>query len=808
MSLLIVESPAKCGKIRGFLGAGWTVVATMGHIRALEQDLKAVGLDRDFEPTYDFLTEKKKAIQGLRDAAKGIDPSRIFLAADDDREGEAIAFSVLVLLRLNPATTPRAVFHEITEAAVKAAVANPRRIDMNRVNAQQARAVLDMMVGYTISPLLWKYVAPSLSAGRCQTPALRLIADKESDIRDFQQDTVWRLRGSWQSGSLVFDGVLTEDLEDEESARNYLENIHGSEEGRILSATTRPTSEAPPKPLITSTLQQEASALFSSQPKNTMRIAQRLYEAGHITYMRTDSAVLSEEARLAAEGWVRTAFGEAYLASGGGGEGGGSAAPKPKASSKKKEAAGPPAAQEAHEAIRPTHVELVELPQGEDWNASDRKIYRLIWQRAVQSVMRPALGEQRTVEFLSVEDPNEFVWRATWKRQTFPGWKRIGAKAANLDEEEESAETTAEATWAAAAALTEASPLVWKHLEAQPNISRPPGRYTEATLVRELEKKGIGRPSTYASLVETILEKQYVEKKTIPAREIQLQRLSLARPGVWPPTVSTETKKVGAEANKLAPTPLGLSVLDFCLKEFETLFAYDFTSLMETRLDRIAEGQEAWKQVCRDTWGSYEAKYNTLKSAQGTIAPASARQRTFASGVKAVLGKKGPLLLREGATKEETVFYGWPEGVAFGDLTEEAANAFVAAKLSGVAAFGEFEGKPISKKSGPFGIYCVWNGINVPFVAEDTPDSIIAKLRAKTDSVLHSLGPFEFRSGQYGPFMYKRDLTGKARKFVGLPRDLDPKLLTVEAATRIFQEGLKQKAKGAAYKKNGGTKKE
>ena len=272
-SLCIVESPAKCGKIQGFLGPGWKVVATMGHIRALEETVDAVGIDRDFQPRYTFIKEKGKAMSGIKEAAKSA--HTIFLAADDDREGEAIAYSVAVLLNLDPAKTPRAVFHEITKEAVTKAVANPRRLDMNRVDAQQARAVLDMMVGFTISPILWKCVGPALSAGRCQTPALRLLVDREREITTFSAQTSWRISGDWTAtaAGLTFPASLYDELEDEESAMNFLENIHADTRGEVLSTKTAPRTAAPPKPLITSTLQQEASAIFSYQPKSTMKSA-------------------------------------------------------------------------------------------------------------------------------------------------------------------------------------------------------------------------------------------------------------------------------------------------------------------------------------------------------------------------------------------------------------------------------------------------------------------------------------------------------------------------------------------------------
>lgn len=802
-SLLIVESPAKCSKIQGFLGPGWRVIATMGHIRALEQDLEAVGLTRDFEPRYEFLKEKSKAIVAIKAAAA--QASTVYLASDDDREGEAISYSVAVLLKLDPATTPRAVFHEITSGAVKSAVAAPRRIDMNRVWAQQARAVLDMMVGFTISPLLWKYVGQALSAGRCQTPALRLLGDREKEIREFSAETTWRVGGQWIGGassSLAFTGTMTEDLEDAESATNFLENIHDDATGKITEAETKPWKESPPKPLITSTLQQEASALYGSQPKGTMKIAQRLYEAGHITYMRTDSAILSDEAIIAAKGYVRQTYGEAYVA-----EGSASAtAPIAKAKKKTQAAAAAPAAQEAHEAIRPTHFETVELPTDEDWSAIDRKIYRLIWNRAVQSVMRAAEGETRAISFVACGDPGEFAWEATWKRQTFAGWRKIGAAATNLDKEDDAPgaqEATAAQGWEAASKLKEGDTIRWTSLEAAPHTSKAPGRYTEATLVRELERRGIGRPSTFAALVGTLLEKTYAEKSTIPGREISIPRIRLPSPGSWPPQELADKKKIGAESNKLVPTPLGLSTLEFCMREFSSLFEYEFTAQMEGRLDKIAEGKEQWKALCRDTWNSYKEKYTALKAGQGTVAAAAAKQRTFPGGIKAVQSKKGPLLLREGKEKEDTVFFGWPAGKSFQELTEAEAVAFVAEKelTDAGATLGEHEGFAVLKKAGKFGPYVEWNGQRTPWKEGDTVATVMERLQAKSESLLHTIGPFEFRKGPYGVYMVKKDLAPKMRKFVGLPSGVDPKSLTAEAAVKIYQNGLAQKARGAAFKK-------
>lgn len=769
-SLCIVESPAKCGKIQGFLGTGWKVIASMGHIRALEENVDAIGLDRDFQARYTFIKEKGKATSAIRDAAKGA--HTIFLAADDDREGEAIAYSIAILLNLDLAKTPRAVFHEITKDAVTKAVSNPRRLDMSRVEAQQARALLDMMVGFTISPLLWKHVGSGLSAGRCQTPALRLLVDRDREITSFKSQTSWRISGTWFTPTLTFQASLYDELEDEESAMNFLQNIHDDQKGVVLSTKTQPRMESPPKPLITSTLQQEASALFSSQPKATMKAAQKLYEQGHITYMRTDSSYMSEEAVADAQLWVKTNLGAEYLSS---------LNQPTKVKAKEKEKA-PVAAQEAHEAIRPTHMENVSI-EG-DWTGFELRIYKLIWQRAVQSVMAPARSEDHTVLFKALGDPAEFVWQAIWKRSLFEGWKKAGAAAVVLDDDDEGSDASdSAAQWVAATKLKAGDPLLWKSLLAEPRETKPTGRFTEATLVRELERKGIGRPSTFASLVGTVLEKGYAKKEDKPPTEIEVSSYHIEKLKQWPPIRQIQKKKVGAEKQKLSPTPLGLSVHDFCIREFPQLFDYGFTKKMEDRLDLIAQGSEPWKQVCRDTWASYKDKLTDLKK----VATKSTREKMFEGGVKAALTKKGPLLMIEG---EPTKFLGWPGNIPFEEITQEQVTTFCEAKATGSLGdiLGTLEEKQIIKKKGPFGFYIQWGDTRIPFVEGDTSESIQTKLYAKTQSLLHVIGPYEFRKGPYGVYMMKKGpVKGKAKpKFVSIPDALDPKILTEEAAARIY----------------------
>jgi DNA topoisomerase-1 len=526
-----------------------------------------------------------------------------------------------------------------------------------------------------------------------------------------------------------------------------------------------------------------------------MRIAQRLYEAGHITYMRTDHAVISEEAKKDAQAYVRTTYGEAYIGSEIQAQT--ATAQTAQTKSKKAKAKDEPKAQEAHEAIRPTHIELTDLPQSEDWNAVDRKIYTLIWNRTVQSVMAPCRGEERTVIFKATGDPNDLEWSAKWRRITFQGWRRVNQAIADLDESGPTTATAEESAWTLGQSLEAGQHITWATLEAAPKETKAAPRYTEATLVRELEKRGIGRPSTFASLVGTILDKTYVEKRDVPAKEVLIKSVHLDHVDQWPPTVKSTAKKVGGEKQKLAPTPLGTSALEFCLKEFPGLFAFTFTKEMEERLDKVAEGTEPWKTICRDTWGSYSTKYDELKKKTATQTQ-SAKQQMFGD-IKAIQTKKGPLLLIEGPTKEETVFYGWPKGVSFAAITADLATKHVAdaKKAKEGATIGEYEGQPMVRMKGPYGEYVTCGSSNVPWKEGDTPDTIRERLKSKGDAVLHTLGPFEFRRGPYGVFMFKKDVQQK--KFVGLPQALDPKALTVEAAIKIYQTGLQEKAKKSTY---------
>ena len=828
--LVIVESPAKCQKIQSYLGQGWKVIASLGHIRGLEQNLKF--LEADFEPKYEYLKEKSKAIAQLKETAKQY--TNIYLAADRDFEGEQIAYSVCLLLKKNPKNTYRITFTEITEKAVKEAIQNPGYIDMNRVHTQQARAMLDILIGFTMSPLLWKYVGRGLSAGRCQIPSLRLVAEREDAIRDFKVSSSWQLCAEFNSKNKnTFTATMEDELEDEESAQNYMEIVYQSPHGKIISKEIKQWTESAPHPLITSTLQQQASALYSINPKNTMKIAQRLYEAGHITYMRTDKAVLSEEAKNAAIAYVTQQYGERFVEE----ESKEDVVHKDKVSKNSKKMENAKNVQEAHEAIRPTHMEITDI----EGDAYDKKVYRLIWQRTIQSVMSAAKGESCRIR-IQLEGDTDFTWRTDTKRTTFEGWKCAGKIAAindDLDDVNNSiVDKELSDSWSTISTMKVDDTVQWNKITAYPKDTKAQGRYTEATLVRELERHGIGRPSTFASLLSVIQEKNYVECITIPAIEITVKEHTVY-PNKWPFSSKNTKKKIGAEKNKLVPTNLGRSVLAFMLKHFDDLFAYNFTGEMEKKLDLIAEGngnaegdaegnaESDWKHVVQTTWESYKERYNKLLKSEKkseiekenkedkednedkedtnnrTNDRTNNRIKEFKGGLKAVQTKKGPLLLIEGKTKEDTQFIGWPDRVLFEDMTEGVAEEFVKTHKNArqLEIIGEWNKNPIHKKSGKFGTYLQCNEQTIPYKEDESLEQIIERFEGKNKpiNVLKEFKNYVIRTGQYGPYIIKTSL--KKAVFVSLPKEINLETLTENEVEAIYKTGSEAKKNYVKNKK-------
>jgi DNA topoisomerase-1 len=798
--LLIVESPAKCKKIQEFLGAGWRVRATMGHIRALKEDLAAIGFRTTWLPTYESISAKSAAITALRRDAAGA--SQVYLGSDDDREGEAIAWHVCALLGLDPATTPRVTFHEITAAALNQAVATPTRIDTNKFNAQQARSMLDMLIGFTLSPCLWKGVGskPGLSAGRCQTPALRLVYDRDQEIAAFTPTVSWRLTAAAAHDT---EWRVTADLEGEAAASTLLTSIAAAPHTiTITDRQERVATSQPPVPFITSSLQQEASSRLGMAPKATMKAAQTLYEAGHITYMRTDNAVLSDEARTAAEAIVTTRWGAEYLQSATITHPE-AAAPAKKVVRKKKAtsastAPAKPEAQAAHEGIRPTHLETTELT---DVTPQEARLYALIWSRTIQSVMAP---ERRDVVKLTghfTVNPTAATLQADWSRQAFAGWRA-------LDAEKKAEELTAEAaafTARAALAPTATNTIPWTTVSAQETRSAPPSRFAEASLIRELEGKGIGRPSTYATLVETVLDRGYVEKATIPATPTPTRSLTLDA-GKRTPRATTKNVNLGGERDRLRTTALGRTVIEWLLTTFTDMMTYDFTAAMETQLDEIAKGSRAWQTILTETWDRYKDRYDAVMDAPkatavATIAPTSSRVAEFGDGLKMVVSRKGPLFVWE-RPGQPTRFAKVPPTLSIMTATRaDAESAFSAATASAATEIlGEIEGDPVVRRHGPYGHYAQWRTVKLNCKPEETLADLSARLVAKSapDAVDHTVGPYRIRRGPYGLYMFK--ITTGARKpvFVSIPEATPWAILTPETAEQVYR--LASSAKTAAKK--------
>lgn len=816
MKLVIVESPAKCAKIAGFLGGEYKVHATMGHIRALEESLDSVGIDRDWEPKYAELATKREAIAKLRAAAKGCE--QVILASDDDREGEGIAWHVCAILKLNPATTQRIVFHEITKPAILAAVAAPRTLDMNKVNAQQARAMLDLLVGFTISKVLWSRVGPKLSAGRCQTPALRLVAERDTEVENHKASAYWRLSGSAAPAAghvtLALEIQAAEDLATGEMATNALAAVHANTAATIASVKESVSTSSPPKPYITSTLQQDASSLHGLGPKVTMQAAQKLYEAGHITYMRTDNPQLSMEAATTIREYVTEKYGAEFLGAEGqhtiGSEAEATKATKATKKKKKTKAAEEkptaPEAQAAHEAIRPTHPEN---PDPDISDAAQRTVYKLVWRRATQSQMAASQQDIRKVTLILDAD-HDRVWNAEQVKTKFAGYKILETK-------DPAKELAQEAAWTAFAPfLAAGKKLAWTALKADEMFTKPKGRFTEASLIAELEKKGIGRPSTFASLVSTIVDREYVEKTNVEGTSQDSTHLAI-RPKQWPPTATLESHKVGAEKNKLRSTALGRQVSTFLTKEYADLFNYDFTAAMEGDLDAISHGTKPWKNLLQTTWDTYKERYTEMSAStpESRATAKAGRERVLAEGLKVIISRKGTLFVRDpppGSAKTvKATFASLAAGTAFESATAadaEAAFASAAEQRAGELV-GNLGADEIRKKKGPYGFYAECKGARVPLKGDEDLARIQEKLTAKISFAAaadgkpayeRKLGEYTIKRGPYGLYFYKHAL--KRVTFVKFPdAGVDPDKTSVGDLNALYSAGAAKKRRGPYKKK-------
>ena len=565
-NLVIVESPAKAKTIEKFLGKDYKVLSSYGHIRDLKKKEFSIDVEKNFEPDYEIPEDKKTLVKTLKSEAKEADT--VWLASDEDREGEAIAWHLYEVLKLNPEHTKRIVFHEITKTAILKAIEQPRNIDINLVNAQQARRILDRIVGFELSPVLWKKVKPALSAGRVQSVAVRLIVEREREIHAFQSEASYKVTAIFlvpdTDGKLVeMKAELARRLKTKAEAQKLLEHCQAAM-FTIEDITTRPVKKSPAAPFTTSTLQQEAARKLGFTVAQTMMVAQRLYESGRITYMRTDSVNLSEYAINGSKEAIANMMGDKYV--------------HPRHFSTKTKGA-----QEAHEAIRPTYMEQAQI----EGSAQEKKLYDLIWKRTIASQMADAELEKTTAT-ISISNASD-TFNATGEVVKFDGFLRVYRESYDDDVEQEDESRLLPP-------LKKGQKLQYQNITATERFTQHPPRYTEASLVRKLEELGIGRPSTYAPTISTVQQREYVEKGDKTGEERLYNVITLKEDKI---ADDTRTEITGAEKAKLLPTDTGTVVTDFLMQYFPSIMDYNFTASVEKQFDEIAEGDTKWTTIMK-----------------------------------------------------------------------------------------------------------------------------------------------------------------------------------------------------------------
>ena len=688
-NLVIVESPAKAKTIEKFLGKDYVVKSSFGHIRDLSKKGLGIDIDAHFAPYYEILPDKRKVVDELSKLSKSVDT--VWLASDEDREGEAIAWHLAEVLDLPVDKTKRIVFHEITKPAILHAIETPRTIDMNLVNAQQARRVLDRIVGFELSPVLWKKVKPSLSAGRVQSVAVRLIVEREREIIAFQSTPYYRVVAQFyrtdDQTKTLFKAELGTRFETKEQAEEFLRKSIGAAY-TVTKVEEKPAKRYPAAPFTTSTLQQEAGRKLGMSVAQTMSVAQHLYEQGLITYMRTDSVNLSQQAIAQCKTEITSLFGEKY-----------SAAHNYKTKTK--------GAQEAHEAIRPSYIDRMHI----EGTPAEKRLYELIWKRTVASQMVPADIDRTTIA-IGV-DGTQWQYGATGEVIRFDGFLRLYSESTD-DETSESSE-------AALPKLVDGEKVTATQVTATERFTAPPARYNEASLVKKLEELGIGRPSTYAPTITTIINRGYVVKQNREEQRRGYTQLTLGAQGRI--TEKNLTESFGKEKNRLSPTDIGMVVNDYLESQFSQIMDYNFTANVEKEFDRIADGKITWSQMIEDFYGPF---HKMVDKAIGTQNDKSAQVRILgtdpATGhtVKARIGRYGPMVEIEGAEGEKSRFASLKKGQLIASITlDEALELFALPRN-----LGKYEGEDLIVGIGRYGAYVRYGKSFVSLAKGDDPYTI------------------------------------------------------------------------------------
>jgi DNA topoisomerase-1 len=819
-NLVIVESPAKAKTIEKFLGKDYQVESSYGHIADLPS--KEIGVDvlNGFKPSYEVSPDKKALVKKLRDLSKSAE--MVWLASDEDREGEAIAWHLAEELKLDKAKTKRIVFHEITKTAILKAIDNPRDINYNLVNAQQARRVLDRLVGYELSPVLWKKVKSGLSAGRVQSVSVRLIVEREREIQNFKAEGSYSITAEFTNeAGKTFKAKLPKNFATKEQAQEFLNKNIGSAY-KVADLETKPAKKSPAAPFTTSTLQQEAARKLYLPVGVTMMLAQRLYEAGLITYMRTDSVNLSQEAMLAAEAEIIHSYGKQFS--------------KPRTYNTKSKGA-----QEAHEAIRPTDMTRHTV----DIDRDQARLYDLIWKRTLASQMSDAELERTNVKIEANNHKDLFT--AAGEVLMFEGFLKVYLEGHDEDEDEQEGMLPA---------LRVNERLKNNYITATERFSRPPARYTEAALVKKLEELGIGRPSTYAPTISTIISRNYVEKGNFEGQQRKYAQLTLKGDKIASQELA---ENVGSDKGKLVPTDIGTIVNDFLVNHFDTILDYNFTAKVEHDFDEIASGNEDWTKMMGTFYNHFHPKVKDVEQnaeresgerilgtdpktgkpvsvrlgkfgPMAQIGDAEDENKTFASllpdqniGTITLDDALGLFLLPKnlGTHEDEEVevnngrfgpyvrfgkiFISLPKGEDPLDVTLERAKELISEKQQADAPIGTYKNEPVQRGVGRFGPFIKWNGtfINVSkkynfdnLSQADLVELIESKMQKDIDKVVHN---WEEEGIKVEKARWGRSVLTKGKIKIELSKDFDAVGLTLEKAKAMIAE--KTPVKKAAAKK-------
>lgn len=761
-NLLIVESPAKAKTIEKILGKDFQVKSCFGHIRDLAKADMGINIEKNFEPSYIISPDKEKVVAELKKLSKGAD---VWLATDEDREGEAISWHLCEVLGLDPKTTKRIVFHEITKPAIKEAVENPRKVDMNLVMAQQARRVLDRIVGFELSPVLWRKISMrnNLSAGRVQSVAVKLIAEREREINAFTPVSSFKIEGIFTAKDISDKSVNFsaegKKQNNADGAEAFLKSCTGAQ-NKVIDIQVRPGKRSPAPPFTTSTLQQEASRKLGYGVARTMQIAQKLYENGYITYMRTDSVNLSNTALGDITNTVKSMYGEQYH--------------QFRKFKNKNEAA-----QEAHEAIRPTYMSNASVNEAE-W----QKLYELIWKRTMACQMAEAELEKTTAKIEISTNKEELT--ATGEVLKFDGFLKVYREDKDDDEQDD------DANEGMLPPLTVGQQLPLKEMRATERFSRPPSRFTEASLVKKLEELGIGRPSTYAPTISTILKRGYVEKRDKEG-VIRYYSVFVLKDDKVKKELANEN--TGAEKSKLFPSDLGLVVTDFLSKYFDDIMDYGFTARIEEEFDEVAEGKMKWNNMIKDFYNPFKQDVEkTIEKAERAtgerelgVDPESGKQ------VIARMGRYGPMIqIGESNNEDEKPrFAKIPTGQSIETISFEEAMALFGAQ----GTMGQYEGKDVSVNVGRFGPYVKWGDdfISLPkgtdlgtVTLEKAIETIKAKQKADLPVGHFDEKPITKGTGRFGPFIKWDGM------FINVPRRYNFAKLTQDEMNELIEAKVKK----------------